>query len=1094
MLTRILKAVAAVAAMAAILLGIPAALLTLGTNPVAAAAWAGEHLWEVDHSNIVLLGAITLTGWIAWLTLLQAFTAALLDHLRPGVRARPAIGVQRAMFTFLLGAVLTTATAGSWASAATPPVLPDRPAVAAIHDATPPAATDAHRPVLVHQGPGAGRSDMHVHTVQRGEHLLDVAERYYGSAEAYPRIVAANSGVTQPDGRSLQHCQTLIRQGWQLRIPQPTHGLDNPTDTSTDRVEPGTVTLVANQQSYDVTVGPGDNLYKLAQRWLGDGDRWPEIYKLNKHRHFADGRTLHTPRLIHPGWTLDLPGDARPPAGTKPKPPTPPSEPTPPREPGPTTPPPRAGPTGPATPTPTAPNSDDGVVTPTSGDQRPTGTPAGPQRPSTPATPAPARGIDLPGGSWVDVGLAAALTAAGVLVWAHRRRRYRPGHGHGVDRRDHDLKPLPAMLRYLRVRLVPTSDSTAAAAVAEPIEDWVEDLKPDTGGQHHHHDEDDGLDLAGQARTPDVDADPDTDDEAEETDPQPVQVGDAQPVVPAITGEHADLWPTAGLGLTGPGAHAAARGMLVAALASGTIELLHSRTQVIITAATLASLLGAAAVRVPESSRLLVTAGLEEALAELEAHALCRARLCQEHDTFSIGDLRDGDNPHVEDLPPLLLITDVGPATEQTRIAWSLSHHHRLDTHGILLGGWTHGDTVEVAADGTTTRASRPGLVERHRHGHSADLGRLTVLDTDQTLAMLITLAEAHNGQPAPDPHPEAPAVPTQPAVDPADTGGTHDEPSQTTSDARVNGHHVTPPAATTLDRLPPEPASNEETDAGDIESEPCADNTVTDAVEDSGTGFDGKIRILLLGRPTLPDNDRPGMLGGRGLALELLAYLAVNDGQASVDAIFEDLVPDKTFPRARQAINKALSLLRRALSDIGDGGDYVGRQGRHIALHTDRLDIDVLRLRSHLAKAKTANTGVARARHLRQALAAYGGTFADGEKWPWLAIPREAVHRDYIDAVLALAQELSAQPAEALTVLEPVIAAQPHAEVLYQEAMRAHAALGDDDGIRATRRRLTQALEDIDVEPNDDTTDLAARLLAEVARRAGRSRRDETR
>jgi LysM repeat protein len=52
-------------------------------------------------------------------------------------------------------------------------------------------------------------------------------------------------------------------------------------------------------------VQPGDNLWTFAQRYLGDGSRYPEIARLNG---------ITNPNLIYPGQRLAIPGGGRPPA------------------------------------------------------------------------------------------------------------------------------------------------------------------------------------------------------------------------------------------------------------------------------------------------------------------------------------------------------------------------------------------------------------------------------------------------------------------------------------------------------------------------------------------------------------------------------------------------------------------------------------------------------------------------------------------------------------------------------------------------------------------------------------------------------------
>ncbi|GAA3546418.1 hypothetical protein AFL01nite_28070 [Aeromicrobium flavum] len=56
--------------------------------------------------------------------------------------------------------------------------------------------------------------------------------------------------------------------------------------------------------------GYHDNLWDIAERHLGDGFRYKEIYELNKDKVQVDGRKLELARLIQPGWQLVMPADA----------------------------------------------------------------------------------------------------------------------------------------------------------------------------------------------------------------------------------------------------------------------------------------------------------------------------------------------------------------------------------------------------------------------------------------------------------------------------------------------------------------------------------------------------------------------------------------------------------------------------------------------------------------------------------------------------------------------------------------------------------------------------------------------------------------
>ncbi|MGH1565706.1 BTAD domain-containing putative transcriptional regulator [Mumia sp. DW29H23] len=54
-----------------------------------------------------------------------------------------------------------------------------------------------------------------------------------------------------------------------------------------------------------------DTLWDIAERYLGDGFRYKEIYAMNRDVVQPDGRTLTNPDLIHPGWVMKMPNDAR---------------------------------------------------------------------------------------------------------------------------------------------------------------------------------------------------------------------------------------------------------------------------------------------------------------------------------------------------------------------------------------------------------------------------------------------------------------------------------------------------------------------------------------------------------------------------------------------------------------------------------------------------------------------------------------------------------------------------------------------------------------------------------------------------------------
>ncbi|MEU6022586.1 BTAD domain-containing putative transcriptional regulator [Micromonospora sp. NPDC047134] len=819
-----------------------------------------------------------------------------------------------------------------------------------------------------------------------------------------------------------------------------TPSMTRPADSRADRT--------SSAPAYTCVVRDGDTLSAIAQQWLGDPDRWPEIWELNRGTRFGTvGGTFTDPDLIYPGWTLDLPTDAVPPAATPPAPAAEP-EPDPPRT---------QKPPAPATPdgsdTPPSPAHDPAAKT-TSAPSDSAATPSDQGTGTPPATSPSAEsgspeGITLGTGSWLDLGLAAAIAAAASLVWARRRRRYQPLPA-GVHSRsgDPDLTPMPAIVTRVR------------RALRQPTTETTDDLDID--------------DITGPVKTRPEDELPAIDDTAEDsraTGPDPADGPEPYPPVPVVPAQDnalGEVWPPAGLGLTGPGADAAGRGFLCAALAAGNSNDPTSRSQVIIPAATMASLLGAAVV-LPATARLTITAGLDDALEILETQTLRRSRLVYQHEVDTLADLHRTAE-HEQPQPPILLIAHAAARHERTRIAALLTQGQRLDIHGILLGPWPDGDTVTVDSDGTTSRPADGPT----RHGsHPADLGRLAVLTPTETIDLITTLAEAHTGErPASTPAPPTTPQPAPNAIGDADHTDQHEP----------NDPDKPTPAG---DKLPPMPADTPTPDT-------LPPGTHTRHHPQDGPRSDDlpprRVTVRTLGDARIVDMDTTVPL--RAKSLELLVYLIVHDGDATADAILDDLLPDAPRSKAPHRLHTYVSALRKTLTRTGGPASYLTHPGRRYTLNRETLDVDLWRMRTALRDAERATDATTRLTALRTAVAVYRGNLAEGFDYEWIEVHRESIRRQALDAHLALADE-TRDPAEAVIVLEAAIRHAPYTEAVYQQAMRAHAALGHHNEIHALRHTLTRRLEEIDATPSRDTTDLADQLTASPPRRPAAAPRD---
>jgi DNA-binding SARP family transcriptional activator len=192
---------------------------------------------------------------------------------------------------------------------------------------------------------------------------------------------------------------------------------DGPAAPTTD-IAPA---LSAETVPATYSVVRGDHLWGIAERFLGDGFRWVEIWKLNQQRTMSDGRAFVDPNLIYPGWQLELPQDVD---NVEPEPldeeeglgVTPEPEPTP--EPSPV--PPTPDPTG-VIPTPTPTVAPGGPVAPPDD-----GGSDVDLRPSLPSVPAPDAGV---------VAAAAAITVGGIAMLLVFRRARQRWHSNGRHER-----------------------------------------------------------------------------------------------------------------------------------------------------------------------------------------------------------------------------------------------------------------------------------------------------------------------------------------------------------------------------------------------------------------------------------------------------------------------------------------------------------------------------------------------------------------------------------------------------------------------------------------------------------------------------------
>ncbi len=439
-LGRTVAGLAAALVLLTLVVGLPLVLIRVAGNPLSGLPAAAD-LWTAltnrDNGQL-FLRALAIVGWIAWAT----FTFAVVVEIPAQIRGRrtiriPWLGPQQRLAAALVAAVAAVVISPSLSAAAVSPATASAPAAAvSIHSA----------PTTAQPRPAATRPEYLTHPVQRGESLLSLAERY---GVPMPVLAEANYGVVQPDGRSLQPGHTRIYHGWTLRIPVTTPDAPSPAVPAALTTVAAPTTLTTHQAAPSrivYQVRRDDWLGAIAERYLGDFDRYPEIAALNPQLEARDHRF---PDHIEEPWHVVLPADAQdrgprrhatghvinaaptapstaPPAkpgqpDSSSKPPSPPAAATPPPTPTP-------APTPPSTAT--APPSTTASPTPaaSTATTAPTSTPTAPSASAPPTAPDTNEDPDHTGQVIVGALTGASLLSALILRTVITRRRRQQQH------------------------------------------------------------------------------------------------------------------------------------------------------------------------------------------------------------------------------------------------------------------------------------------------------------------------------------------------------------------------------------------------------------------------------------------------------------------------------------------------------------------------------------------------------------------------------------------------------------------------------------------------------------------------------------------
>ncbi|RFS81479.1 hypothetical protein D0T12_31515 [Actinomadura spongiicola] len=247
----------------------------------------------------------------------------------------------------------------------------------------------------------------------------------------------------------------------------------------------------------------------------------------------------------------------------------------------------------------------------------------------------------------------------------------------------------------------------------------------------------------------------------------------------------------------------------------------------------------------------------------------------------------------------------------------------------------------------------------------------------------------------------------------------------------------------------------------------------------------DRPVYLQVLGHPTVRVDGKILETGIRGKGRELLTHLAVHAEGASRDAIVAALWPDVDHKHAvmrfHALLHETRQTLKRATGRIDD--NFIARTADRYGIDPELISVDLWRFHTSLHEASQAERDQDQAVLLQEAADTYQGHLAAEasfeQAYEWIEPERETLRRQAVEALIHLAILYERhEPERALTVLERARSLDRYAEEIYQHIMTLQAKLGRSDAVRRTYRLLETSLEDLAVDPSEETQQLLWRLL----------------
>ena len=787
-------------------------------------------------------------------------------------------------------------------------------------------------------------------------------------------------------------------------------------------------------------VQPGDSLWRIAERELGSGFRWREIYRLNEGRQFSEGRSLTDPHLIYPGWVLELPdrGEPAPHAGHQAGQKQPPAKES----------------VEPATSSTVLPS--DGPTPanepPISHIQPPSD--SGRDEDQTDTSPSPETTVELPSGFLVAASFASGLLTAHLLGRLHRRRSRRLTGIESVE-----PSASPDLIRDLRRSGASEMAGPIEVALDAVIDTWIEragcwphvigavesvkhvsvvladvdvELPANSGGTISPR-----IRFARRDRFVLADVD----------GPFPPRLHRSRTPL-----ERCLLVPL-GRASDGSVVHVSMTGLgRISVDGSSASDLV---AQLVLAAATQGGPEELNLVVVGEGEQMTRLRGLPQvqtggrgeeaapAMREVELELMRRARLFLQEGVI---DIRAHLAEHSdEQLPALIVVCDEPPPT-QVGVFDALGQ--QADNLGVALltSGAVPNAAELVVRVGTSIDLETDLPLPTHLEPLSLDVSAQEEAIDVIRAAYPVQLDEAIDVIRA--------AYPVQP-----------DEVAEESFDAIESNE------------LPPTTGRAVTSSRPVVEME----RPMPPLAERPGPAPD-MMAIRCLGPFEISRGDTSIRTGWKAKGRELLAYLVANPSGAPKERIIDELWPEIDPKTAGARFDRYATLVRSLARGTEDSRMYIERVGDS----SYRLDegawwVDAWEFERLIREGERCGDVVEAVSKFHEATALYRGEFCDDAYYPWLEGIRERLRTLFVEGCGRLAYLLTAaeEHARALSILERAIQADPLCEDLVRRAIAAEAALGRRAAALTRYRRLEATLdEQLDVEPDPETQALVHELL----------------